>query len=115
ALLRASPKVQARSAQTVYRARSRAIHRYVLCRAEGTCEACGVPAPFTAALGSPYLEPHHIKRLADDGPDHPARVIALCPNCHRRAHYAIDARKFNGSLVEKVSRIEEEMNGRGHE
>jgi hypothetical protein len=57
AFLKASSKVHARSAVTVYRARSRAIHRYVLCRAQGTCEACGASAPFTTPLGSPYLEP----------------------------------------------------------
>ena len=44
--------------------------------------------------GSPYLEPHHITRLADNGPDHPAKVIALCPNCHRKAHSSQDKLVF---------------------
>jgi predicted HNH restriction endonuclease len=33
-------------------------------------------------------------------------VIALCPNCHRRAHFANDTKKFNQSLVRKLRRIE---------
>ena len=45
-------------------------------------------------------------RRADDGPDHPAHVIALCPNCHRRAHYAGDAKAFNTVLKRKVKAIE---------
>ncbi len=28
------------------------------------------------------------KTLADGRPDHPASVISLCPNCHRRAHHS---------------------------
>ena len=41
---------------------------------------CGAEGPFpTRALPErPYLEPHHTDRLSDGGPDHPARVIALC-------------------------------------
>jgi hypothetical protein len=106
ALLSAKSSVSARSARTVYRARSSAIRRYILCRANGQCESCRAPAPFLNADGSPYLEPHHITRLADEGPDHPARVIGLCPNCHRRAHYAHDAAAFNRALKKKASILE---------
>ena len=83
---------------TIYRVRSIAIHRYVLRRAGLHCEGCSALAPFRKLDGSPYLEPHHTTRLADEGPDHPARVIGLCPNCDRRAHYAEDATVFNDSL-----------------
>lgn len=79
---------------------------HVLRRASGACEACGVKAPFTAADGRPYLEPHHIRRLSDRGPDDPAWVAGVCPNCHRRAHYSSDARAFNGSL-ETIVRLKE--------
>lgn len=109
ALLEARPKSLGKSAKTVYRARSRAIRLYALRRAEGTCEACRAPAPFHTKEGTPYLEPHHITRLADDGPDHPARVAALCPNCHRRAHHAEDAEMFNRMLRKRVARLERRL------
>ncbi|MAG63438.1 HNH endonuclease [Candidatus Woesearchaeota archaeon] len=86
--------------------RSRHIRLYVLERANGSCEGCGAPAPFSTPDGRPYLEPHHIRRLSDGGPDHPRWVIALCPNCHRRAHYAVDARSFNQDLSQKVQEVE---------
>lgn len=75
-------------------ARSEAVRTYVLARADGTCEACRRPAPFTTAAGRPYLETHHIRRLSDAGLDDPKWVIALCPNCHRRAHYGSDKSAF---------------------
>ena len=60
----------------------------VLLRANGECEQCGSNAPFLRAKdGTPYLEVHHRKRLADHGEDSVDNAIALCPNCHRKAHY----------------------------
>ena len=73
------------------RARSDTIRVYALKRANGACEGCGNPAPFLTAGGRPYLEVHHLRRLSDGGPDHPEHVAALCPNCHRRAHYGQDS------------------------
>lgn len=89
-----------------YRERSKRIHYYVLRRAQGHCEGCDLVAPFQTPNREPYLEPHHTRRLADDGPDHPATVIALCPNCHRRAHSAADKVVFNRSLVKRLARLE---------
>jgi len=61
----------------------------VLFRANGYCEHCNNPAPFNRRVdNSPYLEVHHIKPLAEGGEDMVANAVALCPNCHRRAHYA---------------------------
>lgn len=82
--------------------RSRAIRIYVLKRADGRCEGCEREAPFKTSGGRPYLEPHHIRRLSDGGPDHPNWVAALCPNCHRRAHYGADKGELNGRLAEIV-------------
>jgi len=107
ALLRATPSAAMRSAARSYRVRSKAIRLYVLGRANGTCEGCRASAPFVRADRSPYLEPHHITRLADAGPDHPAKVIGLCPNCHRRAHHAADAKTFNRRLSRTSRRLEE--------
>ena len=56
--------------------------------ANGVCESCGCPAPFLRAKdGAPYLEVHHIKKLADGGDDAVENTTALCPNCHRKMHY----------------------------
>lgn len=60
-----------------------------LLRASGVCEQCRRPAPFARRSdGSPYLEVHHRIPLAVGGEDTVENAIALCPNCHRAAHYA---------------------------
>lgn len=60
----------------------------VLIRSKGICEKCGKDAPFKRASdGTPYLEVHHIKRLADGGKDTVENAIAVCPNCHREFHF----------------------------
>src|ERR1035437_6229991 len=95
--------------RSLVRLRSDAIRRYVLGRAKGICEACRQPAPFVTRAGEPYLEPHHIRRLSDGGPDRPDSVAAVCANCHRRAHYSIDAESFNGALADQIKAIEAEV------
>ena len=89
--------------------RSKAIREYVLARAEGTCEGCQEKAPFLTKKRRPYLEPHHIRRLADGGPDHPRWVIALCPNCHCRVHHAHDGDEYNDELKRRVQTIEDDI------
>lgn len=106
ALLSARPSATPKERKVIYRVRSKAIHLYVLSRADGHCEGCNSVAPFRKADGRPYIEPHHTTRLADDGPDHPAKVIGLCPSCHRRAHHSEDAKVFNGLLKRKLARLE---------
>ncbi|SDU67021.1 HNH endonuclease, partial [Desulfobacula phenolica] len=60
----------------------------VLFIANGYCEYCKNPAPFVRrANNSPYLEVHHKKPLSEGGEDTVANAVALCPNCHRKAHY----------------------------
>src|SRR5690606_33864458 len=54
-------------------------------RARARCERCKQPAPFRRASdGTPYLEDHHLNRLADEGEDTADDAVALCPNCHRK-------------------------------
>ena len=86
--------------------RSQAVKIYALKRANGTCEGCQKKAPFVKEDGRPYLEVHHLNRLSDGGPDHPESVIALCPNCHRQAHYSSDRELFNARLTRVVAKIE---------
>jgi len=60
----------------------------VLERANGVCEKCKKKAPFLKDIdGSPFLEVHHIIPLSEGGDDTTDNAIALCPNCHRHAHY----------------------------
>lgn len=88
------------------RLRSEAIKLYALRRADGVCEGCGTDAPFRTSSGSAFLEVHHAMRLSDEGPDAPGNVIALCPNCHRRAHHSEDREAFNNRLRAKIKRLE---------
>lgn len=67
--------------------RDPAVKADVLQRANGVCELCNYDAPFTKDDGSPFLEVHHIKPLAEKGPDIVENAVALCPNCHREAHH----------------------------
>jgi hypothetical protein len=110
ALLRAKSSATAYERKQIYRASSAAIALYVIARSGGYCEACKYAAPFKKANKTPYLEAHHTTQLADDGPDHPSHVIAVCPNCHRRAHHSIDSENFNASLKKKAASIESKMN-----
>jgi 5-methylcytosine-specific restriction protein A len=95
--LEASSQVVERATRlSTHRERSRAVAQYVLGRARGFCEGCGVPAPFARKDGSaPYLETHHIHRVSDEGPDAPSEVIALCPTCHRLVHYGEGGETYN--------------------
>jgi 5-methylcytosine-specific restriction protein A len=88
--------------------RSQDVRSYVLARSKGRCEGCKTVAPFVRKDGSPYLEPHHIRRVSDGGPDDPAFVIALCPNCHRRVHAGRDGASYNTALLNGMTDIEPE-------
>jgi hypothetical protein len=60
----------------------------VLYLAQGKCGHCKADAPFLrASNGQPYLEVHHITPLSEGGDDTLENTIALCPNCHREAHF----------------------------
>lgn len=61
----------------------------VLKRANGKCQSCKRDAPFLKEDGSPFLEVHHIEWLSNGGEDSVENAIALCPNCHRQAHYGV--------------------------
>ena len=58
--------------------------------ANGKCQYCRAEAPFNDKNNEPYLEEHHVKRLADGGSDTIDNVVAICPNCHRRMHVLND-------------------------
>ncbi|MGZ5994889.1 MAG: hypothetical protein ACXWN0_04210 [Isosphaeraceae bacterium] len=41
--------------------------------------------------------------------DAPENVAAVCPNCHRRAHYSADRLAFQANLVAAVRAIERSL------
>jgi 5-methylcytosine-specific restriction protein A len=88
--------------------RSEDLRIFVLRRADGVCEGCDKEGPFKTKSrpGRPYLEPHHTERISDGGPDIPAHVIALCPNCHRRVHHGADGEDYNRTLKRKLKKLE---------
>lgn len=77
--------------------------RWVLDRAQGICELCLKPAPFSDAVGEPFLEVHHVVLLADKGPDTVENARGLCPNCHREIHLGLNKRELKGRLLEQRS------------
>jgi len=95
------------SAQTTGKSfmRDPAVKAWVLKNANGRCEACGAPAPFTGDDGEPFLEVHHVRQLGDGGSDRVSNAIAVCPNCHRRCHHGEDRGEFTEGLYRKLSRL----------
>lgn len=80
------------------------VKAWVLKRAKDNCEACDQPAPFSGANG-PFLEVHHLRKLADGGSDTVTNAVAVCPNCHRRLHFSKDARAYRETLYGKVTEL----------
>lgn len=78
---------------------------WVLEVANGFCECCDNPAPFQREDGTPFLEVHHVQRLADGGPDIVENAVALCPNCHRELHFGVDKLLMAKRLRSKVPRL----------
>jgi 5-methylcytosine-specific restriction protein A len=86
-----------REATVLIRERSAAVRQAVLRRGKGICELCGERG-FATASGSIYLETHHVISLAEDGPDHETNVVAICPQDHRRAHFAAERDEISARL-----------------
>jgi len=82
------------------------VKAWVLRASGGCCEACGEQAPFITAKGKPGLDVHHVKTLAEGGPDIVENTVAVCPNCHRALHHSADRERRAQSLYDKVARLE---------
>lgn len=89
--------------------RDPAVKAWVLNTANGICEGCDLPAPFVSIDGFPYLEVHHVVPLSSHGSDRITNAAALCPNCHRRCHLALDRDEFKLQLYEKNKRLKLEV------
>lgn len=103
--VKAPERVQSSSDQFL---RSPAIRAWILLRANGKCEACKNPAPFRDEHGFQYLEVHHVRTLAEGGSDRVENTVALCPNCHRRAHFGQDKQQLVEDLYKKIPRLHRE-------
>lgn len=90
--------------RTLY-VRNPIVKAWVLQKACGRCELCQQEAPFVGDDGEPYLELHHVLPLADGGADTVENAVALCPNCHRRLHHAVDRSEHREHLYRQVSRL----------
>lgn len=88
--------------------RDPAVKAWVLSEAKGICECCRNPAPFTATDGIPFLEVHHIRKLAEQGSDTVTNAVAICPNCHRELHYGERAKDVVEKLYQQVPRLRKE-------
>lgn len=91
--------------QTTSVIRDPEVKAYVLQEANGVCECCRNPAPFAQADGLPFLEVHHLKYLANGGSDTVENAAALCPNCHRAMHYAVNKNALLEKLYQTIPRL----------
>lgn len=76
----------------------------VRARAGGRCErrSCGLFRGFSA-----FLDIHHI--MGADKSDRPWTCVALCPNCHRDAHFSPEAERIKEELAHFASRFAPEF------
>lgn len=86
-------------------ARDPNVASWVLSQATGRCECCREEAPFVREDGRPYLEIHHVRRLADGGEDTAENTVAVCPNCHRELHFGIRRQALVQALLANVPRL----------
>jgi 5-methylcytosine-specific restriction protein A len=101
-----NPKPRKKETSTTSYSRSPQVVAYVIESAGGKCELCQAAAPFLTTDGSPFLEVHHVKPLADEGPDVVENAAALCPNCHRACHFSVDRQKLRALLLNRVDRLQ---------
>jgi 5-methylcytosine-specific restriction protein A len=101
----AKPKKKPDSETAPQYERDMEVKSWVLWVANGHCECCGTPAPFSTDKGEPYLEIHHVRQLAHGGPDTPENAVAVCPNCHRELHYGMGSVALRERLYEQVERL----------
>lgn len=100
-----STDVQKALGQTTRYNRDPNVIAWVIEQAGGVCEVCEAPAPFTRADGSAYLEVHHLRPLAEGGPDTTDNAVAACPNCHRALHYSSGSAALRTSVINRLPRI----------
>lgn len=78
---------------------------WILLNSKGECERCGEAAPFAKDDGMPFLEVHHVRPLAEGGPDTTDNAVACCPNCHRRLHRGRDRSELKQEMIDRIERL----------
>lgn len=102
-----SAKASVRTATSTVRMRNAYVKEYVLRRADGRCEYSQEPAPFLKRDGTPYLEVHHVKMLAEGGNDNIRYCVAISPQVHREIHYGQNGEAINNELKVYLKKIEQ--------
>ncbi len=97
--------VSRHSSQVTQYKRDPNVKAWVLQNAKGICEACCEPSPFEKYSGEPFLEVHHLRRLADKGSDTVSNAVALCPNCHRELHYGRHSELKIQAMYARIERL----------
>jgi hypothetical protein len=105
-----SPSPRARSGP-IYK-RDAKVRDATLKLAGGNCEHCGQQGFLTIA-GERYLETHHVVGVAERGPDTIDNIVAVCPNCHRQAHFAANRVQVERDFMEAIRRRGSKNNLRG--
>jgi len=100
-----SPTPKAATATVTQYQRDSSVKAWVLKHANGVCECCNQQAPFLGSDGLPYLEVHHVRKLAESGSDTTSNAIAVCPNCHRELHYGEQAKNLIEKLYKVITRL----------
>ncbi len=80
---------------------------WVLEEAAGNCENCGSLAPFKRNGGEGFLEVHHVRPLAEGGPDIIENAAACCPNCHRQLHHDPAKNSIRRKLIASINRLKD--------
>lgn len=78
----------------------------ILSDSKGKCECCN-KTPFYKENDEPYLEVHHIIPLSQNGEDSCQNTVALCPNCHKRAHFGKDKEDIKNFLLSKKQKTKD--------
>ena len=84
--------------------RDPAIKTFAKLRSQSRCEMPGCDyVGFEKNNGELYIEVHHIVSLAAEGGDIISNVAALCPNCHRKAHYSAVTDQIRETLLTAIA------------
>lgn len=89
-----SDNPERKSSQRSFIKRNPKVREAVRKRANGACEreGCNARRDFSG-----FLDVHHILGAATS--DRVENCVALCPNCHREAHYSPEADQINAQLL----------------
>ncbi|MEV0469156.1 HNH endonuclease [Streptomyces prunicolor] len=96
------------------RIRSGAASEAVITRSGGRCEnpECLLPdLPYRTKRGKTLLEADHVDDHASGGRDHPAAMVALCPNCHRNKTHGVDGPELTERLRDVALKLDAEWEG----